>query len=105
MRAGILTRAAESSGGPSSLVRTAGASCAFPPRRVASSETARKAVRRSAAETARRTGERDQRATLRPALAEREPRRRSGKLAIFCLHPHAQRAWLRDGDRLPRPKS
>src|SRR6266545_3987574 len=44
LRAGLLTRGAESSGGPSSLVRKADASCAFAPWRVASSETARKAV-------------------------------------------------------------
>ena len=50
--AGALTRVAELSGEPSPLVRNADASCAFAPRRVASSETAREAVRRSAAETA-----------------------------------------------------
>ena len=53
-RAGLLTRDARSSGGPSSLVRNADASCAFGPRRVASSVTATKAVTRSVVETTRR---------------------------------------------------
>src|ERR1700704_4351039 len=92
--AGVLTRAADLSGEPSALVRNACASCAFAPRRVASSETARKAVRRSAAEPATRTGVRSLRMAWLSAFAERVPGRRSGKLAIVVLHPCAYRTRL-----------
>jgi hypothetical protein len=81
--AGALTREPGLSGEPSSPVRYADASCAFAPRRVASSETAKKAVRRSAAETARSFGERRGRTAVPSASAERALRRRSGKLAMF----------------------
>src|SRR5881409_3404356 len=69
--AGVLARVAESSGGPSSLVRNADASCAFAPRRVANSETAREAVKRSAAETTRRRRALVLDAAPRSAFAER----------------------------------
>src|SRR5215212_11409800 len=95
MRAGALTRGAEPGGGPSSLVRYADARCAFAPRRVASSETAMKAVSRSAVETARRGSERRlARTAVLPAFAERETGRRSGKLAIdFSIHTQ-ECMWL-----------
>src|SRR5436309_8015008 len=94
-RAGLLTRDARSSGGPSSLVRNADASCAFAPRRVASSETANEAVRRSAAETATRTGVLDRDTAVLPAFAERRLGRRSGKLAMFSIHERIARGSRR----------
>src|SRR3954451_653461 len=100
-RAGILTRGAELSGEPSSLVRYADASCAFAPRRVASSETAKKAVRRSAAEAARRRREPDRRTATPLAFAKREPGRRSGKLAIvFSIHTRLC-VWLQTWESAP----
>src|SRR5439155_13335833 len=93
-RAGFLTRCARSSGGPSSLARKADASCAFAPRRVASSETANEAVRRSAAETATRTGVLNLGAAVLSAFAERRRGRRSEKLAMFSIHER-KRPWLR----------
>ena len=80
--AGVLTRG-RSSGGPSSLVRKTDASCALAPRRVASSETAREAVRRSAVETARSRRALFPGAAVLSAFAERRLGRRSGKLAMF----------------------
>src|SRR4051812_3987175 len=104
-RAGTLTRGAELSGEPSSLVRYADASCAFAPRRVASSETAKKAVRRSAAETARRRSEPDRRTATPLAFAKREPGRRSGKLAIvFSIHTRLC-VWLQTYESAPAASS
>src|SRR6266498_2386630 len=51
---------------------------------------------RRAAETARRTGDRNLRTALPPAFAERKPGRRSGKLAMCSPSTRIDCAWLRD---------
>src|SRR6266487_151208 len=91
--AGVLTREARLCGGPSSLVRNADASCAFAPRRVASSGTAKKAAERRAARAARMKAifRRGNTATL-SASAERSLGRRSGKLAMLFSFARQERA-------------
>src|SRR5438132_2655371 len=86
--AGFLTRDWVGSGDPNSRVRRADVrTCAFAPRRVASSETARKATtERTAARAARRRANLlDEGAAPHSADAERRSGRRSGKLAMFSL--------------------
>ena len=93
LRADFLTRNAQLGVSVRVLVRSADALNAFWPRRVASSETASKAIGGVTAQAVgRKTSWRKESGALHSAFAKRARGRRSGKLAMFSYARHALRA-------------